>query len=363
MSLRTNLGTLVLGIVLVGFGAAFGQSRRSASPPQDIRGVCYVGRSDKASLAYLAKMGVNWIQINPYAYGQREAHRPPQGGLRFSRFEGESPDGIRTIVRDAKALGFKVLIKPHVWFSKGSDWHGTIAMKSEADWTTWFSTYGAYIEAFAKLAKEEKVDMLAVGNELVATTSRDADWRRLIKRVRRAYDGPLTYGANWDNVHRVPFYDALDVIGVSGYFPLTKSTSPSVDDLVKGWQPYLQRLAAIAKKVKRPLVFTEWGYKNVVGTAKKPWEWRSEEAESEAAQADAYRAFLSASGAAKFVGGGFCWKWYAGYPHRQSRNPHRTRKGFTPQGKAAEKVLRKAFTKASAQSKSSSRPAVEKTGS
>ena len=56
---------------------------------------------------------------------------------------------------------------------------------------------------------------------------------------RAVYKGKLTYAANWDGeFEEVAFWDALDVIGVQAYFPLTEERVPSVTKLTQAWAPY-----------------------------------------------------------------------------------------------------------------------------
>ena len=46
-------------------------------------------------------------------------------------------------------------------------------------------------------------------------------WRELIVNIRDVYVGPMSYAANFDQFQEVGFWDALDVVGVNAYFPLS----------------------------------------------------------------------------------------------------------------------------------------------
>ena len=61
---------------------------------------------------------------------------------------------------------------------------------------------------------------LVVGTQLDRTLHFEDDWRLIIATVRRYFEGTLTYAANWTDYEKVPFWDALDVIGIQAYFPL-----------------------------------------------------------------------------------------------------------------------------------------------
>jgi hypothetical protein len=51
------------------------------------------------------------------------------------------------------------------------------------------------------------------------------------------------YGCNWyPNVTAVNWWDAVDLIGVSAYFPLSSSTNPSLDELKNSWYPIMETL-------------------------------------------------------------------------------------------------------------------------
>ena len=93
----------------------------------------------------------------------------------------------------------------------------------------WFRSYRRFIQHYASLAERLDVDMLSVGLEYRSLDgpAHAADWRRVIRAVRARFSGSLTYGANGaDAWTRVRFWDALDLIGIDAYFPLSKGGSP-----------------------------------------------------------------------------------------------------------------------------------------
>ena len=103
-------------------------------------------------------------------------------------------------------------------------------MSSEADWTRLEASYTKFILTYAKLAQETKVDILCIGTELERfVMSRPDYWCGLIERIRKIYNGKLTYAANWDEYKRTPFWDMLDYIGIDAYFPLSEKRMDSVE--------------------------------------------------------------------------------------------------------------------------------------
>lgn len=75
------------------------------------------------------------------------------------------PDAVlRFAIRDARALGLAVMVKPHVWV-EGS-WAGAVEPQSPDDWRKWFEGYRAAIVPIARIAAEEGAAALSIGTEL-----------------------------------------------------------------------------------------------------------------------------------------------------------------------------------------------------
>ena len=167
--------------------------------------------------------------LNPFAY-QQTVEDP------LLLFGEDPPDHeLRHGIREARRLGLKVMLKPHVWVRQQStrEWRGTIGQDSEEGWRQWWEHYESFILHYARLAAQEEVEIFCIGVELSrAARERPKDWRRLIARVRKAYPGPLTYAANWwEEYDLLEFWRALDYIGINAFFPLSKVPNPSLEQL------------------------------------------------------------------------------------------------------------------------------------
>ena len=115
--------------------------------------------------------------------------------------------------------------------------------------------------------------------------------------IRNQYDGTLTYAANWyQEVDDVTFWDQLDYIGIQAYYPLVQEERPEVDRITKGWSAHLKGIQQLSKKYKKPILFTEIGYKSTPDAAIEPWIWPDHfEKEIEPChdtQANCYEAFF-----------------------------------------------------------------------
>ncbi|GAA4363128.1 hypothetical protein GCM10023185_31620 [Hymenobacter saemangeumensis] len=313
-------------------------------------GVNWVGGDSitAADLEPLRLANVTWLAQTPFGWqnGPNEpvVHMRTTAGKGRYRDWGESDAGLAYTARLARQQGIRTLLKPHIWVRGRGAWPGDINMQSTADWDAWFASYTTFILHYARLAEAQQMEALCLGTELQhATTAAHArQWRGLIRQVRRVYRGQLTYAANWSGEYQqVPFWRELDFVGIQAYFPLTSWPSPPLDTLLRAWQPHVRALAAWQRRVGKPIVFTEVGYKATPDAAARPWEWPERQAgplpADEATQARCYEAFFRACWPQPWLKGVFIWKWYPGL---QASGPARQHADFTPQHKPAERVMR-----------------------
>jgi hypothetical protein len=307
------------------------------------------GRGDDgaASFRRLASLGVTWVSIHTWDPLQRDPHEP----LLASPDPRFGPRDLRALVRAAHAAGLAVMLKPHLELRgyeptaeerrilRGGDEnarrslfrrlearfagreppdHGRIEMRSEQDWRLWFAGYEAYLLPYARQAQEAGADLFCVGRELDRTVrQREADWRRLIARVRTEFAGPLTYSANFDDWQAIGFWDALDFIGLSAYFPLCDRPEPSLAALEAGWDRALAPLEAARRRWRRPVLFTEAGFPSVPTAARAPWK-EERMAADVWLQARCYEATFRALSRRPWIEGAFFWLW-----ERTSQPPFR----------------------------------------
>jgi hypothetical protein len=295
------------------------------------------GRDDdgRASFGDLAALGVTWVSIHTWDPLQNGLHDPILAP-RSRRFGVRS---LPALVANAHAAGLAVVFKPHLEMRRyrptpeerrilrGADsearhrvivrieeatepgGHNRLSMKSDADWARWFESYEGYILPYAREAQAAGADMFSVGRELDSTVlRREADWRRLIEKIRSVYDGPLVYSANFDSWDGIAFWDALDFIGVSAYFPLSDADDPTLAELEAGWGRALEPLQAAAARWGRPVLLTEVGFPSIDSAARAPW--REEETQADVwLQARCYEATLRALADRPWIQGAFFWLW------------------------------------------------------
>ena len=191
------------------------------------------------SLRRLAKTGANYIALviteyQDYASSTKIApiyENYPKS--KYYTYKTESIEGIKKIVNEAHNLKLKVMMKPHIDLSKEphyeSKWRGNIGeFRSENEWNEWFKSYEEMILKYAKLSEELKVEMLSVSCELIAVSHREQNWRDIIAKIRKVYNGLLTDSANHSGEEmNKKWWDAVDIIGVDAYYLPIKSRSLS----------------------------------------------------------------------------------------------------------------------------------------
>ncbi len=333
---------ILVFLMLVSFPVEWNSNHKEIK--DTIRGITMVApprEFNEDPIFPIKEINADWIAVVPYAYsrvGQPEVRWNPH-----RQWWGETPEGIIESIRVAHSKGIKVMLKPQVYVPRS--WVGEVDYDNEVEWRIWEDSYKRYIMSYVDIAIKEGVEMFCIGTEYkIAVKKREAYWRELINDVRKKYNGLITYSSNWDGYRGVPIWDALDFVGVSAYFPLTKDKTPSVKKLRRQWRPILSKLKKYSKKVDRKIIFTEYGYLSVDGCAHRSWELEKKVDQlsiNQQAQANAYDALLTTFWEQDFWAGGFLWKWFPngmgheGYPE----------KDYTPQGKVAEKVIREWYGK------------------
>jgi len=293
------------------------------------------------SLLEAKRMGATWVSLTPFG---RALNLSPTGvGMTFEEPFENNRRAVTRAISQAHALGLRVLLVPHLWVESG-EWRAEIDPGTDAGWTRWAEGYTRFVRAWAEVARDADVDLLAVGVELRSwvTTARAASFHAVIAEVRRIFPGLLTYAGNWDDVEDTTILGELDVIGINAFYPLSEQNGASAEQLAAGGQNVRKRVAHLAESFRKPVMFTEFGYTTRPDPAVRPWEWpdfMSNVTVDQVAQADAYAALLAPMLDAPWFAGAFVWRTYAD-PDDLSQEAEW---GFSPRGKLAEYVLRDAF--------------------
>ena len=242
-------------------------------------------------------------------------------------------------IQTAHAAGLRVMLKPHLDLTEDpSHWRGEIGRNFNAEqWQSWFASYTDYITHYAGLAQAQDVDAFVVGTEMVVPSTHEAEWRAIIAAVRAEYSGLLTYAAI-ENEFSLTWWDAVDMIGVDAYYPLTNTAAPTREQLVAGWKSAAGKLEALSTRWGKPILFTEIGYQSMDMVNKTPTgvSWKNPLDIQE--QADCYAAAFEAFSGKPWWRGAFWWVLDTNGAQGGGYD-----KGFSPLGKPAEDVLRQYY--------------------
>lgn len=285
------------------------------------------------SLKNLKDLGVEWVAIIVTWY-QKDSKSTDI----YPAPSSASDESIIYIIEKAHSEGLKVMLKPQLDCEDGT-FRGWINFLSDEEWSVWFINYKKFILHYAKLAQIHKVEQFCIGTELTSSISYEENWREIIKDIRKIYSGYLTYAANWDEYEKVKFWDELDYAGIDAYFPLWLFPSPDISLLVKGWKIWLRNIEEWQKKISKPVIFTEIGYRSIEGASKLPWDWKIDNKVNLSEQANCYEATFKTFYNKPWFYGFYWWCWEPDENIGGEKD-----KGFTPYKKPAGEILKKWYS-------------------
>ena len=371
---------------------------------------------------WLRGMHVNWVLISVALHYEdsmdSSVSRETDRSRNVPTWRDES---LRQVIREFREHGFDVYMTlafeaheaetsarplhrgqlgdpapPHTGGVPPGDW-GVLIKPENWPWRTdhpdhqrftaeFWETYSEQAEHFASIAEDAGVALFSLGTETDALfrTRPDPGYmindfgdelRSMVDRVRAVYSGRLTYNMHYSTVMYADHYGRgsgaghlwedldLDVVGISGWFPLTESaptTVLSVPELQASYETIFQEyLAPLAgRNPGRAIVFTEYGSMDVVEAPADPSSGarhsepktlvdrnRNGLDDGEETQANIFEAFFETS--ARYPGlvnGAFFWdNWIA--TDAMWADYWLDRRSFAVRGKLAEAVVRGAYAR------------------
>ena len=239
-----------------------------------------------------------------------------------------SDDELIKMITYIKNKGLRVALKPTANCKNGT-WRAHINffdedVHCEPKWSNWFKSYTDFQLHYAKIAEETKCEMFIAGCEMVMSERRENEWRQLIKDIKNVYHGLVSYNTDKYQEHNVKWWDCVDVISSSGYYP------------INDWEKELDRIEKVVKKYDKPFFFAEAGCMSTEGSKLVPNDWMVKGDIDLQGQADWYEAMFKAIEKRPWVGGCALWSWHSDLYSADEAKAHRFYEIYE---KPAEKVV------------------------
>jgi hypothetical protein len=293
----------------------------------------------------LYQTGINWMCL-AVMLTQETAHSTK---IEFDFGSSSSDRDIIAAVERAHNNGIKVCLKPMVNCRDGV-WRAYINF-ADSDfagkdpyWDKWFESYGNFMKYYAELAEETECEMLCIGCEMCGTERKESHWRKLIAEIRQIYSGKLIYNTNHGHEDDVKWFDAVDYVGTSAYFPVAKEGGASSEEMQQAWLKVRDDMYKVYQKWQKKVVFIEIGCRSAKGCATMPWDFqRREFPHDEEEQANFFDSCLKVFGDQEWFGGVFWWDWSTFiYDDKETAEQDN---GFNIHLKKAETVLKEWYAK------------------
>ncbi len=272
------------------------------------------GYEEMLDFNMVKKTNANWVSLSPIIELQ---YNGPEESPYYFPVKEEIYKMKKIIPKMINSGLNNIMLKPNLSFMKknGSYYWSDFYMSTEIGWTNVEKAYEKLFYEFAKLSNQfPEFKILSIGTELREFTKRRPQFfKRLIAIIRKDFPNlKLTYAANWDEYDRITFWEDLDFIGVNPYFSLADKKTPTVRDIEIGLYIIKNMLKSISCQYKKPILFTEYGFRSMDFACWKPWSLGEVQIGNKvnfAAQENAYKAFYNTFWEQPWVAGGFFWEW------------------------------------------------------
>lgn len=305
-----------------------------------VRGL-YDSEEGRYSQDALMDTGANWVclafPVNQKTYASTE--------ILFD-YRRNVPDlELLAAIKRFHDRGVKVCLKPMINSDDGIwrayiDFPDGTMLEEDTYWAKWFASYQAFLTYYAQVAQYSSCEMFCLGCEMLGTERKEAYWRQTIAMVREIYHGPLVYNTNHGKEEAAKWYDALDYIGTSAYYPVESAPGGSLEEMKENWRRVAARLAAVSERLGKKIIFMEIGCRSARGCAQMPWDFVHKEFPvDQEEQARFYESCLSVMSGQEWFEGVFWWDWGTNIYHTREEACKDT--GFNIYLKEAENVVKK----------------------
>jgi hypothetical protein len=294
------------------------------------RGVLGSDDAKKSLDALVTRTGASHIILTPAGLQDN----PQSEHIDFSGDWTPSDDELKSAIAYAHSAGLKVILKPTVNCKDGT-WRAYINffdkdVPCEPKWRVWFASHEAFQLHYARIAEETGCTLFIMGCEMVCSERRADEWRELAGKTKTIFSGPVSYNTDKYQEECVSWWDCVDVISSSGYYPSGS------------WEIELDRIERVVTRFNKPFFFAETGCMSVTGSSRVPNDWKLTQNPADCAEQEAwYREMFEHTARRSWVGGYGLWSWA---PALYAEDVAATHKGYDIYAKSAERVVRSYFT-------------------
>ena len=291
------------------------------------------------SLDKLKETGTKWIALS-FDIKQKDFHSTE---ISFDYGYTVTDREITFVIEQAHKRGMQVCLKPVINL-KNELWRARINFPDEANshWDSWFQSYTNFITHYAEIAEETNCKMLCIGCEMLGTERKEKHWRKVIEAIRNVYSGFITYNANHGKEDHVKWFDAVDIIGTSAYYPVATLSDSSEETMLMAWEAAKGHLYNLHKQYNKQILFMEIGCRSANGCSTMPWDSYTDLSFNEDEQARFYNTALKAFWNEPWFSGFFWWDWKHHLYHLEDAKKD---KDFSIYGKKAELIIKQWYSK------------------
>ena len=211
----------------------------------------------------------------------------------------------------------------------------------------WFESYTHLVTHYSKMAEKTGCEAYGYDSELNQLVSFSENWLKLIDHTRKIYKGHITssfirteqYIKKLENKNF--WFNALDSLGTSMYYPASQTGGGSVESMVEFLGKNTDAMEAFAQKLKVPFYFGECGCCATENATKLPYFWKNGKKYDGEEQAKYLEAVIRAYSSTPWWHGMFWWKWDENNFRPEFVEDPAGDKGFTIYGKPAANVMKR----------------------
>ena len=324
----------------------------------------YLTDEAKKQPELMRKSGINWTTLNMNFCQTNYFSDKVYLDFEFSTGEMELADMVKRL----HDKGVRVLFKPCLTCLDGA-WMGLVRFPAPDQlaqiqgvkmdyWGKWAKSFIEAEKYFADFAERTNIDSMIIGAEYYGTEGQNDMWYKVIEEIRSRYSNPITYEFTCDSrkAYNLEWMNETDFLSYSYYPPavdrsgfnldnldeIRNSPDYSVEDMKAHLSKRIPRIKSISERfLNKPIAFTEYGVRSAHGCILKPYDFLWDTPYDGKQQADFMEASFQTFWDMPEWMGFFWWKWDETQDRPQYAGDPNGDRGFTIQGKPAEKVMQK----------------------